>query len=815
MLFLLLIPLQDVPPGGIEAEYARVWQLFVHGYLTRTQVEAERGYRRSLSADPELAARFQLLEAQAMIWGGLTPDALRVLAAWSPHSADPNQVIEERTLEGAAFGHLQQLPEENLRFSEAKRLCDNARYPACGDLLRAQGVASINRGDFAGARSELLDSLEYARSYHDQFSESTDFLNLGVVSLQSEHFDEAVDWSTSAYKGALAMGAQDLAQNALGNLGWAYFKLGDSEKALNLFLEAEKSAIELGDADDAIKWLATAGYVYQSTGNWSRALESDRQALELGKRINSLENVINCLEDLAHISIKAGNVDQAEAYIDQVNPLIRAGGNRLDALDVLLAKGDIAVARDQKEQAEAIFRAVERDPEAQISMKLNAEHAIALLNERGGKSVAAEHMYRTALATFESARSELKKEDSKLPFQANATDLYDDYIHFLVGQRRTDDALRIADQSRAQTLAQGLGLTTKSDLDAALALHPTEVARKTGATLLFYWLGEKQSYLWAISANKTALFPLPSHREIAQTIEHYRKTLLGFEDPLERPDADGLALYRMLVAPASSLIRSGADVVVLNDGELSQLNFETLIVPGQHPHYWIEDVTLVSAPSLHLLAASHSVGTLSRKLLLFGDAISPNPDYPELLMAAAEMKQIEQHFPLQDQTIYARERATATAYLAANPQQFAYIHFVAHGVASRTDPLDSAIILSRAGAAEDAFKLHARDIIRYPLQARLVTIAACYGSGSRSYAGEGPVGLAWAFLRAGSHNVIGALWEASDESTAQLMGDLYEGIEHGMLPGAALRWAKLNQLHSQREFRKPFYWASFQIYSGL
>jgi len=46
----------------------------------------------------------------------------------------------------------------------------------------------------------------------------------------------------------------------------------------------------------------------------------------------------------------------------------------------------------------------------------------------------------------------------------------------------------------------------------------------------------------------------------------------------------------------------------------------------------------------------------------------------------------------------------------------------------------------------------------------------------REYAGEGLVGLAWAFLRAGSHNVIGALWDVSDASTPELMGHLYDGI---------------------------------------
>jgi CHAT domain-containing protein len=102
--------------------------------------------------------------------------------------------------------------------------------------------------------------------------------------------------------------------------------------------------------------------------------------------------------------------------------------------------------------------------------------------------------------------------------------------------------------------------------------------------------------------------------------------------------------------------------------------------------------------------------------------------------------------------------------------------------------------------------------MQHPISARLVTISACYGSGTRSYAGEGLVGLSWAFLRAGAHNVIGALWEVSDESTPRLMDTLYQGLENGQAPAAALRNAKLDLLHSQSRYSKPFFWAPFQIY---
>jgi CHAT domain-containing protein len=75
------------------------------------------------------------------------------------------------------------------------------------------------------------------------------------------------------------------------------------------------------------------------------------------------------------------------------------------------------------------------------------------------------------------------------------------------------------------------------------------------------------------------------------------------------------------------------------------------------------------------------------------------------------------------------------------------------------------------------------------------------------------VGLSWAFLRAGAHSVIGALWEVSDDSTPRLMDSLYKGMEDSQPPAAALRNAKLALLHSPGRYNLPFYWGSFQIYT--
>src|SRR5258708_2707462 len=417
--------------------------------------------------------------------------------------------------------------------------------------------------------------------------------------------------------------------------------------------------------------------------------------------------------------------------------------------------------------------------------------------------------------------------------------------------------------SRARTLAEGLGLLAKGVSTGPPPLNPQQIARRAEGTLLFYWLGEKQSYLWAITPQTTSLFTLPPGAEIEAAVERYRRALGGPQDVLESADQDGRWLYRALIAPAQALLKKGARVFVIPDGSLNNLNFETLLVSGptlSEPklseqklsgpklHYWIEDVTIANASSLRVLGAARAgkgkgKQKRDRGLLLVGNSVAPNDKYPELPKAAAQMESVARHFPAAEQRIFTREQATPAAYLASSPEQFSYIHFVAHGTASRLSPLDSAIVLSKTvlsksvlsktplsntllsktvlsktapsegNAESDSFKLYARDIIRRPLRADLVTISACYGAGGRAYSGEGLVGLSWAFLRAGAHNVVAALWEATDASTEQLMDRFYDELDKGAGPDAALRAARLSLLRGGG-FRNPFYWAPFQLYKG-
>jgi CHAT domain-containing protein len=47
-----------------------------------------------------------------------------------------------------------------------------------------------------------------------------------------------------------------------------------------------------------------------------------------------------------------------------------------------------------------------------------------------------------------------------------------------------------------------------------------------------------------------------------------------------------------------------------------------------------------------------------------------------------------------------------------------------------------------------------------------------------------------------------------------LMDHLYGELHAGSGPDAALRAAKLSLIHSSGVYRKPLYWAAFQLYAG-
>jgi CHAT domain-containing protein len=822
-----LASLSDARRFDPSSDYAQAQSWFNHGYVEVAQKEADRGYRQSIASNQAWVRRFQILEASAMVWRGFNLEALKLLSEKVPVSASlstqpqeqsRDEDIEQYALESTALIYLGRLPEADQRLKAAEVLCAASLSAPCGSALRAHALLDLTERKLDAAKRSYLETVAFARSHQDRMLEGSALMDLGTMMSNQDHHDEALDLYKASYATAMEIGAEDLALAALGGEGWEDYSLGNAEKAVDLYSKAAERAASLGDIDSEAQILTVSALAYASLDWLSLAENSDLRAIKLAKQIHRNDKIINASEDLAQLYIDQKRPNDADRYAWQAESLTPST-NRFDLLYCHLLQGEAAALRHDWPRAENLLHEVAAAPESQTRMRWTAQHTLATMYEAQGKAAAAEQSYKAALALVEGARADLKQELSQLTFLINAARIYDDYIHFLVAQGRGDEALEAADWSRARTLQQGLGLIPASASLKPPPLRASEIARQSNATLLFYWMGERQSYVWAVSPQKTTLVTLPAKSELVTRIGRYRRTLLALKDPLRenngQADKDGRDLYEMLVAPVAGVIAQGRPVILFTDGEMSQLNFETLLVSSPTPHYWIDDATASSAPSIRMLVAKSASAKLTRgKLLLLGDSLSSDPALPHLPMADVEVHKVEARFKLSDKAVFSGAQATPLTYLRSKPEQFSYIHFVAHGTASTTDPLDSAVILSRDNAGEDSYKLYARDILRHPISARLVTVSACNSSGTKSYAGEGVVGISWAFLRAGAHNTIGALWDVSDASTPELMDRLYNGLQLHKQPAVALREAKLSLLHSSGNFSRPFYWAPFQLYSG-
>jgi CHAT domain-containing protein len=801
------------PPDQI---YQEAWLNLKRGDQKAALTQADGALLRFRDPKTEWYWRFTLLKAEVLVQLRLNKESLALIGEPIPAAyAKTDLAVWQKLTQGMANCFLLNFPESERLLADAERLASSNSPGLLGEVSLRQGTLAFFRGDTGNATTAYSQTLRLAREQKDAFLEAAALGSLGLVATRQEHYDEAIDRDQEALQLSRSVGAHNSESKILGNLGWEYLELGDYDNALVLFEQAEEAARQAGRISSQINWSINIGNVYFKQGKYDLAEAAYRKALDLARSREEKTSIVECLENLAVVDIEKGDTETAQNHSKEVQLLLKFVPDNSLALSASLIAGRIASSKHEFGQAERYFQDVIRYPSVRKSLQWEAEARSARVYWSEGKKQQAEGAFLRSLGTIEEVRTSVTREESRLSFLSSAISFYSDYIDFLMVQNRWYDALEVAELSRARTLAEGLGASPMALKFPLLDFHPQQIARRLHATLFFYWLGQDHSYLWVITPAKTVYFKLAKASDIEPVIKSYRKVLLEMHDARDAGSSEGKQLYTMLVEPAKKLIPGGSRVIVLPSERLFGLNFETLIVPDPQPHFWIEDVTLTTGSSLSLLASSATRSAAKEKsLFLVGDTESPGPAFPPLPQVREEMKQIEKYFPKSQTKVLEGKQATPTAYLGSNPENFSYVHFVAHGTASQTRPLESAVILSKEG---DSYKLYARDIVQHHLNASLVTISACNGSGTRAYSGEGLVGLSWAFLRAGAHNVIGALWEVSEASTPQLMDAFYGELFQNKDPATALRDAKLRLLHSpdpDSVFKKPFYWAPFQLYAG-
>jgi CHAT domain-containing protein len=685
---------------------------------------------------------------------------------------------------------------------------------AAANLDRLLGEIELRRGATkahiaAEAPGAEADFRAVLRRNREPFLRASALGNVGVICMKNERYDEAIQLYGETIPLWKSLGAKTQHARELNNLASCYSFLGDPEKALGLLNDAEALAPGAGAALDRQIGLGHIGDCYAGLNRPQDARAQYERALAVARTMTTRYWVSYWLNRLAVISLQLGNLPAAERYNQEAAAL----GGKLDEpgpkLWPLLNGARIAERKSNPAEAERRYLEVLSRAAQEPDIALDAEAGYAALLDRQGRLAEADRRFQKTLAVVEQKRSKVIRAELRFSYFASLVQFYRQYVEFLSAQSRPLEALRIAESSRGRVLAEKLKMESAGVLDHPDALRKLAAASKT--VLLSYWLAPQHSYVWVIAPAKITQIQLPPQPEIERLVDLYRRSIDDLRDPLETGNPAAQKLSEILLQPVEKLLPAGYRVAIVPDGRLNALNFEALPVGVSNPHYWLEDRVVSILPSLTVLAPNRPARrSPADSLLLIGNPLSPDARaYPPLPNAGAEIDAIRDEFP-SGAEVHAGPGATPDVYASSQPERFDIIHFAAHATANPVDPLDSAVILS---PGKDSFKLYARQIMNTPIGARLVTVSACSGAGARAYAGEGLVGFTWAFLRAGAMNVVSGLWEVDDASTAQIMKAMYRELRAGRSPAEALRAAKLELLHSHGPFRKPYYWAPFELFT--
>ncbi len=163
--------------------------------------------------------------------------------------------------------------------------------------------------------------------------------------------------------------------------------------------------------------------------------------------------------------------------------------------------------------------------------------------------------------------------------------------------------------------------------------------------------------------------------------------------------------------------------------------------------------------------------------------------------------------------------------------RFGFLLFATHCVLYPDRPQHSFLALTNPGlrapqaspAPDGDGRIYAPAILGLRLKARMVTLSACDTAQGAYARGEGILGLAAAFMLAGSQAVTATLWGVPDEATADLVGRYHALLLRGADPPLALCEAQRAFLRQARaayqrapdsaaaRYAHPYYWAAFSL----
>jgi CHAT domain-containing protein len=727
-----------------------------------------------------------------------------------------------------------------------------------------EGVAavSVKMGNIHYYQGNFALAMEYyrrsAQAYEELGSKAEiayPWLSIGNAYFSQGNYSQALEYYQRSFKIHEHWIAKAGMAYLLNRIGEVYAAQGKNAEAIEYYERSLKLHEELGNKLMVGYSLNSIGDVRYAQGNYREAVALSTRAADLARTSNNTEILWQALTSKGKALRALNESDKARAAFADAIAVTeqlrhKLVGNEQDQqlffesktapyyamVDLLVARDNLAEAFAYAERAkgrilldvlksgrENITKATTPEEQKQ-ERKLN--EAILSLNSQLRRENLLPRPDRERLGTLEA-----KLKNARLEYEAFQMRLYASHPELK------------AQRGQAQPLT----------LDEAAALLPD--AR---AALLEYVVTQERVYLFAITRSGTTrdnrsgvvlkvypinIKPLELTERIAGLRQKITNNALGFREPARE-------LYDLLIKPAQTQLAGKATVCLIPDGSLWELPFQALL-SGENK-YFLEDHALFYAPSLSVLremkkrksqrATTASAGqtnfdgastikvsinapSTSRTLLAFGNpalselavtqarSMSRDQTFGPLPEAEREVKSLTQFYrPTESKILVGAEAREET--VKAEAGKYKVLHFATHGTLDDSNPMYSRLVLASASEHEDGF-LEAREIINLNLNAELVVLSACQTARGRVAAGEGLIGMAWAFFVAGTPTTVASQWNVDSASTTLLMTNFHQLLtsqesKNGARANKAeaLRGAALKLL-SNSQYRHPFYWAGF------
>ena len=277
-------------------------------------------------------------------------------------------------------------------------------------------------------------------------------------------------------------------------------------------------------------------------------------------------------------------------------------------------------------------------------------------------------------------------------------------------------------------------------------------------------------------------------------------------------------LYGVLFRPVKDKL-SGKRVIIIPDGEISQVPFEALIeTPPQSGLESYDGLSYLINKYVFSWGYSSSLikSPMKKRILLKVYAFAPDYSAFEtgkgraetLKMAEEEIKSIYRWFKGES---YTGIKATETNFRKAG-KNLGILHLAMHLDTDSANSKYSFLVFDPRKDSLSDGKLYNYEVSLSRIKSPVVVLSACNSGGGTFYQSEGFMSIARSFILAGASSVIRTSWEINDETSAEIMTSFYKNLSKGKAKDEALRLAKLAYISGHPpEYTNPYYWAAYEV----